>query len=115
MTKYFELLLDLLEIQDRDLYVEIAKVIEDNTSKKLKVYHQYFFVFEWYRDLLDWKLSPEEFLKLWDIGSKLRFNHQKPDSISFLKSNPVLDNDTIYIFDSISDWIIKSKENVFYV
>jgi hypothetical protein len=46
MTKYFELLLDLLEIQDKDSYIEIAKVIEKNTDKKLQVHHQYFFVFE---------------------------------------------------------------------
>ena len=115
MTKYFELLLDLLEIHDKDPYIEIAKIIEGNTDKKLKVHHQYFFIFEWYRDLLDWKLSPEEFLQLWDINSKLRFDSKKLDSISFLQSNPDFDDDTIYIFDSLSDWIIQPRENVFYV
>ncbi|MBO4516933.1 hypothetical protein J5751_05950 [bacterium] len=46
MTKYFELLLDLLEIQDKDPYIKIAKIIEENPDKKLKVHHQYFFIFE---------------------------------------------------------------------
>lgn len=114
MTKYFELLLDLLEIENKDSYIEISKIIESNKYKKLKAYHQYFFIFEWYRDLLDWKLSPEEFLQLWDIGSKLRFDLNKLDSISYLQSNPDLEDDTIYIFDSISDWIIQPRENIFY-
>ena len=115
MIKYFELLLDLLEISDKDLYIEIAKIIEKNTDKKLQVYHQYFFIFEWYRDLLDWKLSTEEFLQLWDIDSKLRFDSEKLDSISYLQTNPDFNNDTIYIFDSLSDWIIQARENVFYI
>lgn len=115
MTKYLQLLLDLLEIQDKEPYLEISKIIEKNTDKKLKVYHQHFFIFEWYRDLLDWKLSPEEFLQLWDINSKLRFDTKKLDSISYLQTNPDFDDDTIYIFDSISDWIIQPRENVFYV
>ena len=30
MTKYFELLLDLLDINNKDDYLKIAKIIEDN-------------------------------------------------------------------------------------
>ena len=114
MTKYFELLLDLLEIENKDSYVEISKVIESNKDKKLKVYHQNFFIFEWYKDLLDWKLAPEEFLQLGDMDSKLRFDLDKLDSITFLQSNPKLDDDTIYIFDSLSEDIIDPKDNVYY-
>ena len=115
MTKYFELLLDLLEIENKDSYIEIAKIIESNKNKKLKAYHQYFFIFEWYKELLEWNMEPEEFLQLWDMWSRLRFDHDKPDSITFLQSNPKLDKDTIYIFDSLSDGIISTTENVFYV
>lgn len=114
MTKYFELLLDLLEIENKDYYVEISKVIESNKDKKLKVYHQYFFIFEWYKDLLNWKITPEEFLQLGDMGSKLRFDFNKPDSITFLQSNPKLDDDTTYIFDSLSEGVIEPKDNVYY-
>jgi hypothetical protein len=46
MIKYFELLLDLLEIENKDSYIEIAKIIESNRNKKVKAYHQYFFIFE---------------------------------------------------------------------
>ena len=115
MTNYFKLLLDLLEIQDKESYIEISKIIEKNTDKKLQVHHQYFFIFEWYRDLLDWNMSPEEFLQIWDIGSKLRFDSKKLDSISYLQTNPDFDDDTIYIFDSLSEGIISTTENVFYV
>lgn len=115
MTKYFELLLDLLEIENKDSYIEIAKIIESNRNKKVKAYHQYFFIFEWYKKLLEWDMEPEEFLQLGDMWSSLRFDNDKPDSITFLQSNPKLDKDTIYIFDSLSDWIISPAENVFYV
>lgn len=115
MTKYFELLLDLLEIESKSPYIEIAKVIESNKDKKVKAYHQYFFIFEWYKKLLEWDMEPEEFLQLWDMWSSLRFDHDKPDSITFLQSNPKLDKDTIYIFDSLSEDIIPTVENVFYI
>ena len=115
MIKYFELLLDLLEITDRESFVKMAKEIETNKDKSLKAYHQYFFIFEWYKKLLEWDIEPEEFLQLGDMWSSLRFDHDKPDSITFLQSNPKLDKDTIYIFDSLSEWIIPAAENVFYI
>jgi len=114
MIKYFELLLDLLNIEDNWSYVEIAKLIEKNKDKDLKVYHQYFFIFEWYRDLLDWKIDTEEFLKIWDIWSRVRFPDDKPDSISLLSSDFTPDKNTMYIFDSLAEWIIPEQDNVFY-
>jgi len=114
MIKYFELLLDLLEIENKDSYVDIAKVIESNKDKKLKAYHQYFFIFEWYKKLLEWNMELEEFLQLWDMWSSLRFDYNKPDSITFLQSSPKLDRDTIYIFDSLSEGLVELMENVYY-
>lgn len=114
MIKYFELLVDLLNIPKDTKYTDIAKVIESNIDKNLQVHHQYFFIFEWYRDLLEWKISQEDFLQLWDIGSKLRFSDDRVDSITFLQSNPKLDKNTIYIFDSLAEWIIPEQDNVFY-
>ncbi len=115
MTKYLELLLDLLEIENKDPYIEVSKIIETNKGKDIKVYHQHFFIFEWYKKLLDGILSPEEFLQLGDMDSALRFDLSKPDSISFLKSNPKLDPNSIYIFDSIADWILSAQKNIYYV
>ena len=36
----------LLEIENKNSYVKIAKVIESNKDKEIKAYHQYFFIFE---------------------------------------------------------------------
>ena len=114
MIKYFELLLDLLEITEKDAYLKIANIIESNKAKKIEIYHQYPFIFQWYHQLLNWELQVEDFLQLWDFQSKIKFDPQKQDSITFLKSNPKLDDETIYIFDSLSSWIIPDSDNIFY-
>lgn len=114
MIKYFELLLDLLNIPDADKYLNMANIIESNLDKNLQVHHQYFFIFEWYRDLLKWKLSIDDFLQLWDIWSKLRFPNDKIDSITLLKSGFIPQKDTIYIFDWLSEGMISGEPNIFY-
>ena len=114
MTKYFELLLDLLEISPKEDFLKVAKVIEDNRWREIVIYHQYSPVFYGYMDLLDWKISIEDYLQIWDINSNILYDSTKKDSISFIKGNPKLQNDTIYIFDSISQGIIPDKENIIY-
>jgi len=114
MIKYFDLLLDLLEIAPNDEYHQVAEMIWQNLTKDIQVYHQYAFIFIWYHRLLKGEISEEEFLQLWDFQSKILYDTQKVDSISFLKSNPSLDDDKIYIFDSLSKWIISPKDNVYY-
>lgn len=114
MIKYFDLLLDLLEIEKSDKYHKVAEIIWQNISRDIQVYHQYAFVFLWYYKLLKWEISQEEFLQLWDFQSKILYDTKKLDSISFLKTNPVLDDDKIYIFDALAEWIISEKDNVYY-
>lgn len=114
MEKYFNLLLDLLEIPQNDNYQKILGVIEENKEKNIHFYHQYSFIFQWYQDLLNNKISIEEFLQLWDINSKLKFDIKKQDFISYLKSNSVLDKNTLYVFDNLAKWIIEEQVNVFY-
>jgi hypothetical protein len=46
MEKYFNLLLDLLEIKQNQNYSKILEVIQKNKDKKIFFYHQYSFVFE---------------------------------------------------------------------
>ena len=48
MIKYFELLLDLLEIDEsiRADYISIANIIESQKYVDLKCYHRHAFVFE---------------------------------------------------------------------
>ena len=64
--------------------------------------------------MLKWEISEEEFLQLWDFQSKILYDTKKFDSISFLKSNPELENNSIYIFDSLAKGIIPSQDNVCY-
>ena len=121
MIKYFELLLDLLEIEEsiRVEYIDIANKIEfiwetSNSYLSLICYHRHSFIFEWYQKLLNKEITTEEFTQIWDIRSKLFFDIKKQDSVSFLKLNPVLDDSILYIFDKISEGIVDEKENVFY-
>jgi hypothetical protein len=64
MIDKFELLLDLLSIEDKDPYIEIAKQIEKKEHKKIKTLHKYGFIFELFDDFLDGKISLEEFVKI---------------------------------------------------
>ena len=89
------------------------KVFKKNSSSKTKGKKDVNF-YDYDGSLVD-SYSAEEFLQLWDMDSKLRFDHNKPDSITLLQSNPKLEKDTIYIFDSLSEGIISTTENVFYV
>ena len=114
MEKYFNLLLDLLEIKQNQNYSKILEVIQKNKDKKIFFYHQYSFVFEWYQKLLNQELALEEFLQIWDIDSKLKIDSKKIDSISFLQNNPKIDSNSIYIFDSIAQWILPKHKYIFY-
>jgi hypothetical protein len=121
MIKYFELLLDLLDVEnnDRTSYIVIANKIEliweEVTSfSDLQCYHQYAFIFEWYKKLVSKEISEDEFTKLGDFNSQSLLDIQKKDSISFLKLNSNLDSKTMYVFDSLAQWIVEKSENIFY-
>jgi len=114
MEKYFNLLLDLLDIVQNQNYLKILEVIEKNKDKKIYFYHQYWFLFQWYQDLLNQKIFPEDFLQIWDINSEIKIDLKKQDSISLIKSNPILDKNYIYIFDSLAEWLLAEQGNVFY-
>jgi len=113
MEKYFNLLLDLLDIKQDQSYVKILKIIDDNKDKKIFFYHQYSFIFEGYQKLLTKELSLEDFLQIGEIDF-LKIDLNKLDSISFLHSKPKLDPDSIYIFDSLAEWIVSKQKNIFY-
>jgi len=114
MEKYFNLLLDLLEIKQNQNYSKILKIIQKNKDKKIFFYHQYSFIFEWYQKLLNQELALEEFLQIWDIHSKLKIDSKKIDSISFLQNKLKIDPNSIYIFDSIAQWFLSEQANIFY-
>ncbi len=70
MRKYFDLLLDLLEIEDKASYEKLAQQIEDAPAEaKILFAHRARFILSWYLDLLKWELAPEEFVLLGDVES----------------------------------------------
>ena len=72
MRKYFDLLLDLLEIEDKASYEKLAQQIEDAPADaKILFAHTARFILSWYLDLLKWELAPEEFVLLGDVESSI--------------------------------------------
>lgn len=72
MRKYFDLLLDLLEIEDKASYEKLAQQIEDAPAEaKILFAHRARFILSWYLDLLKWELAPEEFVLLGDVESSI--------------------------------------------
>ena len=72
MRKYFDLLLDLLEIEDKASYETLAQQIEDAPAEaKILFAHRARFILSWYLDLLKWELAPEEFVLLGDVESSI--------------------------------------------
>jgi len=71
MIDQFELLLDLLNIEDKQHYLDTAREIEKKQHKKIKTSHKHWFVFELFDDFLDHKISLENFVNIWDIEWKI--------------------------------------------
>ena len=112
MQKYFDLLLELLRPEDNGFVLEekkklsaAAKKLEERWNKNLKIAHKVWFIFEAYEDLLNEKISLDDFLATWDITSDRNISKSKESSINVLnwiiewKNN---DKNTLFILDSIS-------------
>ena len=112
MQKYFDLLLELLRSEDDDFVMEekkkfsaTAKKIEERWDKNLKIAHKVWFIFEAYEDLLNEKITLDEFLATWDVTSERNISKPSESSIEVLnwiiewKNN---DENMLFILDSIS-------------
>lgn len=70
MDKYFDLLLDLLEIQDKKPYQELAHQIAHAPAEKTFLFaHRGSFILKAYLDLMKGELAPEEFVLIGDVES----------------------------------------------
>ena len=120
MQKYFDLLLELLRPEDDDFVMEekkklsaTAKKLEERWNKNLKIAHKVWFIFEAYEDLLNEKITLDEFLATWDITSER--NISKPgessiDLISWIIEWKNDDENTLFILDSISFASLAKKD-----
>jgi len=112
MQKYFDLLLELLRPNDDDFVLEekkklsaTAKKLEERWDKNLKIAHKVWFIFEAYEDLLNEKITPDEFLATWDITSTHKLHTDSESSIQVLEWIIQWNNneeDTLFILDSIN-------------
>jgi len=120
MQKYFDLLLELLLPEDDDFVMEekkklsaTAKKLEERWDKNLKIAHKVWFIFEAYEDLLNEKITLDEFLATWDITSERNISQSSKSSIEVL--NWIIewkneDKNTLFILDSISFASLAKKD-----
>ena len=62
MRKYFDLVLDLLEIEGKTEYQALASEIENYQEKTILFAHRLAFLFSVYLKLLRGQIEPEEFV-----------------------------------------------------
>ena len=120
MQKYFDLLLELLRPEDDDFVIEekkklsaSAKKLEERWNKDLKIAHKVWFVFEAYEDLLNEKITLDDFLATWDITSERNISKPSESSIKILDWIIEWQNNnenTLFILDSISFASLAKKE-----
>jgi len=112
MQKYFDLLLELIRPDNDDFVLEekkklsaTAKKLEERWDKNLKIAHKVWFIFEAYENLLNEKISLDEFLATWDITSERNIsksNEFSIDVINWIIQWKNKDENTLFILDSIS-------------
>lgn len=89
-TKYFELLLDLLSIENPDDYVSFPDFVTQQQSRGREIYifHRYAAIFYGYLDLLSNKITPEQFLSIGDIDSPYFLStYPQPKEFLYLLEN----------------------------
>ena len=120
MQKYLDLLLELLWPEDDDFVIEekkklsaTAKKLEERWNRNLKIAHKVWFIFEAYEDLLNEKITLDEFLATWDVTSKRNISESTESSIQVLEWIIQWKNDdenTLFILDSISFASLAKKD-----
>ena len=121
MQKYFDLLLELLRPENDDLILDekkklstSAKKLEERWDKNLKIVHKVWFLFDAYDDLLNDKISLDNFLATWDITSTKKLNTNTKTSLDILNSIIKWDmedeNHTLFILDAISFWSLANND-----
>lgn len=120
MQKYFDLLLELLRPEDDDFVTEekkklsaTAKKLEERWNKNLKIAHKVWFIFEAYENLLNEKITLDNFLATWDITSERNISKPSESSIKILDWIIEWQNNnenTLFILDSISFASLAKKE-----
>jgi hypothetical protein len=103
MIDKFELLLDLLDIEDKQSYLDVAMQIQEGKYKKIKTLHKYGFVFGAFNDFLNNKITLQDFIKIWDIEWEISIKQQNFD-VSIFSGDCKKYVDTLFVISSINLW-----------
>jgi len=121
MQKYFDLLLELLRPEDDDFVTEekkklsaAAHKLEERWNRDIRIAHRVWFIFEAYEDLLNEKITLDEFLATWDITSTKKLHTNSESSIEVVNSiinwDIKAEDNTLFILDSISFWNLANND-----
>lgn len=107
MRNYFDLLLDLLEIEDKAPYRALAQQIEEAPANaKILFAHRASFMLNGYLELLKGEIAPEEFVLLGDVESaKPLWQKGQKSSEEVIKSllNSEIPNEEVIVLD-LTSW-----------
>ena len=89
MEKYFDLVLELLELEGKENLKSIALQLEKYQKEwnTISFFHQYDFLFKAWLALCAWEISEEEFVQIWDSESNIQlYNEDKKNTHTYFES-----------------------------
>ncbi|MDR2415202.1 MAG: hypothetical protein LBD75_00890 [Candidatus Peribacteria bacterium] len=114
MTKQLALLLDLLNIEEREPLLAIGELIAHQTKRKLIIHHRLGFIFEARYALLLEKIPLEEFLAIGDSSSsRALWKPEVKSSLEMLgnvKALAQLEQKSMLLLDEISFLTLSKAE-----
>jgi len=103
MEKYFDLVLELLELEDKENLKKTALQIKDHQEKwdNISFFHQYDFLFKAWLAFCNQEMSEEEFVQIGDVESQFKlYNENKKNAkeyFSALKNKDFSEN--VFVID----------------
>ncbi len=97
--KYFEVVLDLLNIEPKESYLAVAQLCIEKDQYTLKCFHKHSFLFDAFGELVKWEISLDVFMSVGDVDSP---RNLVMDAIKY---------DTPDITDALIYSLITSKDN----
>lgn len=114
--KYFDLVVDLLELEDVDLLSSLADEIQVAVEKQqsLLIVHRFFYLLEAWRRFLLEELSLEEFVQIGDIASSIPLlqGRRSPQEFLYaLKEGASLPQEEVCVLDALAwDFFLTAEE-----
>lgn len=103
MEKYFDLVLELLELEEKEKLKDTALQIKNHQEKwdNISFFHQYDFLFKAWLALCAQEISEEEFVQIGDVDSQFKlYDENKMNAKGYfnaLKNNSF--SEDVYVID----------------